>query len=129
MDKRRRRFSRGGRIYGRIHGRFSIPSWCKLTSTPYAPDGPRDMRSNTDPSLIANLTRHVDCLAGLIGPRHLGKPAAFMAAATYVERELANAGYEVDRQTYMIGAQEVANIVAEQPGERRKDEFVIVGAH
>jgi Zn-dependent M28 family amino/carboxypeptidase len=87
------------------------------------------MRSNTDPSLIANLTRHVDCLAGLIGPRHLGKPAAFMAAATYVERELANAGYEVDRQTYMIGAQEVANIVAEQPGARKKEEIVVVGAH
>jgi Zn-dependent M28 family amino/carboxypeptidase len=87
------------------------------------------MRPNTDPALIANLTRHVDCLAGLIGPRHLGKIAAFTAAATYVERELASAGYEVDRQTYMIGRQEVANIVAEQPGRRKKEEIVVVGAH
>src|SRR4051794_1270251 len=39
------------------------------------------MRPNLNPTLIANLSRHVDCLAGLIGPRHLGKPAAFTAAA------------------------------------------------
>jgi Zn-dependent M28 family amino/carboxypeptidase len=87
------------------------------------------MRPYVDPALIANLTRHVDCLAGLIGPRHLRKIAVFTAAATYVEHELANAGYDVVRQTYMIGGHEVANIVAEQPGGRKKDEIVIVGAH
>jgi Zn-dependent M28 family amino/carboxypeptidase len=87
------------------------------------------MRPKADPLLAANLTRHVDRLAGLIGPRHLGNLAAFKAAATYVETELANAGYDVERQTYMIGSQEVGNIVAEQPGGQRKDEIVIVGAH
>jgi Zn-dependent M28 family amino/carboxypeptidase len=87
------------------------------------------MRPNTDPALIDNLTRHVDCLAGLIGPRPLSKPAAFAAAATYVERELTNAGYDVGRQTYTIDDKEVANIVAERPGGRKKDEIVVVGAH
>ena len=87
------------------------------------------MRSTTDPVLIDNLTRHVDCLAGLIGSRPLGKFAAFTVAATYVERELAKVGYEVSRQTYTIGDKQVANIVAECPGQRKKDEIVIVGAH
>jgi Zn-dependent M28 family amino/carboxypeptidase len=87
------------------------------------------MRPPTDPVLIANLTRHVDCLAGLIGPRPLGKFAAFTAAATYVERELANVGYDVSRQTYTIGDQDVSNIVAELPGGRKKEEIVVVGAH
>ncbi len=56
------------------------------------------MRSDVDDKavdrkLVDDLVRHVDCLAGLIGPRHLGKPAALEAAAAYVERELAGAGY------------------------------------
>jgi Zn-dependent M28 family amino/carboxypeptidase len=87
------------------------------------------MRTNIDPKLVSNLSRHVDCLAGLIGPRHLGKPAAFAAAAGFVERELSAMDYDVTRQSYMAGGQEVSNIVAELPGNRRRDEIVIVGAH
>jgi Zn-dependent M28 family amino/carboxypeptidase len=85
--------------------------------------------TNCDPKLVADLARHVDCLAGLIGPRHLGKPATFAAAAGLVERELADAGYQVARQTYTIGKQEVANIVAQIPGGRRSNEIVVIGAH
>ena len=70
------------------------------------------MRPPADPTLTANLIRHVDCLAGLIGPRHLGKPATFHAAATYVERELIGAGYEVSRQTYRLINEDVSNLIA-----------------
>src|SRR5262245_33400593 len=87
------------------------------------------MRTETNPKLVDALTRHVDCLAGLIGPRHLGQPKALAAAATYVERELAGAGYEVTRQTYLASGQEVANLVAELPGGRRAKETIVVGAH
>jgi Zn-dependent M28 family amino/carboxypeptidase len=87
------------------------------------------MRADNDTQLTANLTRHVDRLAGLIGPRHLSQPAAFAAAAALVERELADAGYAVERQTYLAGGHEVANIVAELPGGKKKDEIIIVGAH
>ena len=82
-----------------------------------------------DVLLVDNLRRHVDCLAGLIGPRHLGKPASMAAAATYVERELTAAGHSPVRETYSINDQEVANIVAELPGGRRKEEIVVLGAH
>jgi Zn-dependent M28 family amino/carboxypeptidase len=87
------------------------------------------MNSEFDRLLIANLTRHVDCLAGLIGPRHVGMPATLAAAAGYVERELRSAGYTPTRQSYLARGVEVANVVAELPGGRRKDEIVIVGAH
>ena len=79
--------------------------------------------------LIDNLRRHVDRLAGIIGPRHVGLPHALAAAATLVERELVSAGYSVQRQAYRAGGQEVSNLVAELPGAARADEIVILGAH
>jgi Zn-dependent M28 family amino/carboxypeptidase len=87
------------------------------------------MRSNLNPARVESLKRHVDRLAGLIGPRHLGAPRSFAAAATFVERELAEAGYATARQPYRVGQHEVSNIVAELPGIRRREEIVVVGAH
>jgi Zn-dependent M28 family amino/carboxypeptidase len=87
------------------------------------------MRFDVDTTLVSNLQRHVDRLAGLIGPRHLGKPAAFAAAAELVERELTDAGYTIIRQSYRAQNHEVANLIAELPGGKQKDEVVIVGAH
>jgi Zn-dependent M28 family amino/carboxypeptidase len=87
------------------------------------------MRSNSNPVLIESLKQHVDRLAGLIGARHLGAPRSFAAAATFVESELAAAGYVTKRQPYNIGQHEVANILAELPGNRRQHEVVVVGAH
>jgi Zn-dependent M28 family amino/carboxypeptidase len=87
------------------------------------------MRTQIDATLVASLQRHVDRLAGLIGPRHLGKPAAFAAAAQLIERELADAGYSIIRQTYRAQSHDVANLVAELPGGKKQDEVVIVGAH
>ena len=87
------------------------------------------MRSIDDQTLVDNLTRHVDHLAGIIGPRHVGLPSALAAAAAFVERELADTGFGVERHIYSIGGQEVANIVAELPGNSRQDEIVVLGAH
>src|SRR5262245_56198756 len=88
------------------------------------------MRDGADRTLTANLFRHVDRLAGLIGPRHVGKPQALAAAAELVEHELSDAGFSVERQTYTVsGGQEVANLVAELPGDKRRDEIVVLGAH
>jgi Zn-dependent M28 family amino/carboxypeptidase len=87
------------------------------------------MDEDVDSTLLANLVRHVDRLAGLIGPRHLGNPRAFAAAAAYVENELAGAGYAVARQTYTASGHEVSNLIAELPGGRKKNEIVVLGAH
>jgi Zn-dependent M28 family amino/carboxypeptidase len=72
---------------------------------------------------------HVERLAGLIGPRHLSRPATMTAAATLIESELTKAQFAVARQTYSIGRQKVANLVAEIPGERSPHEIVVLGAH
>ena len=50
--------------------------------------------------LSKRLHTHVDRLAGLIGPRHLGKPSTMEVAATYIEREFEGLGYSVTRQAY-----------------------------
>ncbi|WP_437204595.1 M28 family peptidase [Planctomicrobium sp. SH664] len=82
-----------------------------------------------DSALVSRLMQHVDCLAGVIGPRHLGKPAAFQAAAGFVEKELTAGGWTTSRQRYPASGHEVANIVAEQGGTSRPHEILVVGAH
>ena len=79
--------------------------------------------------LVENLRRHVDRLAGLIGPRHVGRPVALSAAVTLIENEFSQSGYSVDRQAYLAGGHEVANLIATIPGTGRPDEIVILGAH
>jgi len=76
-----------------------------------------------------NLRRHVDRLAGLIGPRHVGKPKALAAAAGLIESELRDAGYDVTREYYTASGESVANLIAELPGARRSEEVLILGAH
>jgi Zn-dependent M28 family amino/carboxypeptidase len=83
----------------------------------------------TRANVVDNLRRHVDRLAGLIGPRHVGLPRALAAAAGLVESELSSAGYAVERQSYLAAGHSVDNLVAELPGSRRADEIVILGAH
>ena len=83
----------------------------------------------SEAELAERLRTHVDRLAGLIGPRHLGAPTALAAAATLVERNLTALGYAVERLPYRVDGAEVANLVAELPGSRRADEIVVLGAH
>src|ERR1700732_4623831 len=87
---------------------------------------------NFDPNLrqlADRLHTHVDRLAGLIGPRHLGKPVALEAAATYIEREFQVIGETVERQWYESQNQRTCNLVIERTGTKRHDEIVILGAH
>ena len=70
------------------------------------------------PGLADRLYWHVDRLAGLIGPRHVGRPRALAAAATLIERELGAAGYAVQRLPYALPSGEVVNLLAEIPGIR-----------
>lgn len=89
------------------------------------------MNTNGDssPLLVDNLRRHVDRLAGLIGPRHVGAPWALEAAATMIASELIQSGFEVNRLPYVTLGAEVANLVAELPGTQRPDKIVVLGAH
>jgi hypothetical protein len=87
------------------------------------------MSASPDPPLPARLHQHVDLLAGVIGPRHLGKPKALSAAAGYIEKQFAEAGYAVAKETYVASGREVSNLIAEISGQARPGEILILGAH
>lgn len=86
-------------------------------------------KSAADPALVDRLHTHVDRLAGLIGPRHLGRPKSFQAAADYAERELGQFGDRPAREGYFVDGHEVANVYIERAGATKPAELVIVGAH
>jgi Zn-dependent M28 family amino/carboxypeptidase len=78
---------------------------------------------------VARLRSHVDVLAGLIGPRHLGRPKTIDATVRYVDGQFTELGDSVRHEKYRVGNSEVSNIVVERPGTDRKDEIIVVGAH
>lgn len=76
-----------------------------------------------------NLRLHVDRLAGLIGPRHLGKPKSIKATVGYIEREWAEMGFHVRHETFDALNDSATNLVVEQTGAKRAEEIVLLGAH
>lgn len=83
----------------------------------------------TDAELIERLRKHVDVLAELIGPRHVGRPKEMAAAAAYIEREFVHLGDVVERQEYTVDRLTVANLIVERRGEREPDAILVLGAH
>lgn len=83
--------------------------------------------------LARRLHQHVDRLAGLIGPRHFGKPDSIAATITFLEREfsaVAAIGDSIHNETYALDSgQTAANMYIERRGATRPDEIVILGAH
>jgi Zn-dependent M28 family amino/carboxypeptidase len=86
---------------------------------------PPEMREE----LVENLRKHVDRLADLIGPRHVGRPVALSAAATLIERELRAAGYLVVWESYRAQGEDVSNLIAELAGSSQPAKLVVLGAH
>jgi Zn-dependent M28 family amino/carboxypeptidase len=84
---------------------------------------------NSNDELEKRLHTHVDRLAGLIGPRHLGRPGSMESTAELIEREFTMMGDAVGRQTYDADGHSVANLVIERRGTTRPDEVIILGAH
>ena len=84
-----------------------------------------DQREQTE----ANLRLHVDRLAGLIGPRTLKKPKTIKATIGYIEGQWSGMGYSNDRECYDALGDEATNLIVEQPGNKRADEIVLLGAH
>ncbi len=90
---------------------------------------PAESRPESHPELAERLRRHVDRLAGLIGPRHIGRFGALDSAASLIEHELSESGYAVQRQPYRVHNVEVANLIAETPGTMSEAGILILGAH
>tara|TARA_R110002073_G_scaffold67806_3_gene168620 strand:- start:1188 stop:2075 length:888 start_codon:yes stop_codon:yes gene_type:complete len=77
----------------------------------------------------ANLRLHVDRLAGLIGPRTLQKPKTIQATIGYIQSQWQEIGYTIQRETYDAEGNEATNLIVEQPGTKRAEEIVLLGAH
>lgn len=79
--------------------------------------------------LAERLHKHVDMLAEIIGPRHVGRPKELAAAAAYIEREFVALDDAVERQTYEVEDTSASNLIIERVGQRQSDSIVILGAH
>lgn len=90
---------------------------------------PQVSAEQDDAHLEARLRRHVDVLAGLIGPRHLGKPKTIEATLGYLVKELEIAGHTVEKQPYPAGSHTATNLVVEIPGAKPEAGIVVLGAH
>jgi len=75
-----------------------------------------------------NLKRHVDCLAGLIGPRFLKRPKSIQATIGYIESQWTNMGYTIERENYETQGVQATNIIIESPGINDK-RILLLGAH
>jgi hypothetical protein len=92
--------------------------------------GPLAPLREEEAALRDRLARHVVVLAEEIGARSVGVDRAGLGKAEeYVTSELRAIGLEPVRETFQVGAAEVANVVAERRGSRRPEEIVLVGAH
>ena len=81
-----------------------------------------------------NLRRHVDRLAGLIGPRHLKKPKTIAATLGMLRGEWEAMGYSVAAETYDALGDEATNLMVETPGKnslnsKSSREIILLGAH
>lgn len=81
-----------------------------------------------DGTLAGELRRDVQALCAN-GPRNVFVPHSLRAAALYVERALAQAGYKVEKQEYVVGGVVCENLSVEIRGTSKPNEIVIFGAH
>jgi len=101
--------------------------WYMVTVPGRSWSGPPPPLDDEARRLAARLRAHV----GAIGARehNVWATPELEAAAAYVERELAAAGYAVRREEFRSRAVPVRNVFAEIRGASRPGEIVVVGAH
>jgi Zn-dependent M28 family amino/carboxypeptidase len=75
------------------------------------------------------LLRDVETLAGRIGRRNIWNYRNLIAAADFLETSLADAGYKVHRQNYLVEGKTCCNIEVEITGTKQPRQIVIIGAH
>ena len=74
-----------------------------------------------------NLRRHVAALSVEIGDRTPLKPEKLARAADYVRDAFEDSGFRVTDQVYDYHGQDVANIIADSPGD--PSAYYVIGAH
>ena len=79
--------------------------------------------------LAKSLRQSVEKLASEIGERNLREYEHLCDAANWLEKTLADSGYEVERQTFKVDGHDCSNLIVERAGKTHPDEIVLIGAH
>ncbi|MBW2701311.1 MAG: M28 family peptidase [Deltaproteobacteria bacterium] len=93
--------------------------------------GPLPPATADETKLAAELEKDVRYLSETIGVRCLARgPETLAQTADYIESELKAAGaWQVKREIYEVDGHQVANLVAELPGTRLPDSWIVIGGH
>ncbi len=91
--------------------------------------GPLPALTPQQVALRDSLRRDVEVIAGRIGVRNLYRYDNLTAAMQFIEDAAAQAGYEVERQTFEAGGKQCVNLAVEIAGTSRADGIVVIGGH
>ena len=91
--------------------------------------GPLPQLTAHEAALRDALKKDVEQIAGQIGERNIYRHDKLTEAARFIEKALADANYQVSRQTYDVKGRQCLNIEAETKGTTRANEIIIIGAH
>jgi len=87
------------------------------------------MSSPSIDTIVVRARRIVETLAGEYPSRHGSNPKILNGAASFIEKEFASLGYQVQSQWYESDGLQVRNIVVEKKGDHPENACIIVGAH
>ncbi len=80
-------------------------------------------------STLKKITTHVHTLAGDIGERNVFHPRALAAAASYIQEEWEQQGYEVKPQHYRAKGIDCVNLEVTRAGSDSSEPMILIGAH
>ena len=80
-------------------------------------------------TVASRARRIVEILAGEYPSRHGSNPRVLHGAASFVEREFASLGYEVQSHWYESDGEQVRNISVEKKGQYPERASIVIGAH
>jgi Zn-dependent M28 family amino/carboxypeptidase len=92
-------------------------------------EGKVTLLTDNEKQLSHNLFKHVEALSVNRGERNIVNYKNLKSAAEYIEDQLQNFGYSINRQVYFVQGKEVYNIEVEKKGEAVLEDIIIIGAH
>ena len=98
-----------------------------MPSTSYS--GPFEPLSEEEAAVRGRLEQHVRMLADEIGERNIWHPKGLHASVHFISQVLADVGYDVEIQEYMVQGIPVKNLEAKLIGSSLPEEIIVVGAH
>lgn len=112
-----------------VVGALALGWWWMLRMPGKSFSGPFDPLVSEEHEIEASLRRDVTALAGDIGERSVHRGGGLAAAADYIDKALASAGYAPTRQPYTVRGMACDNVEVTRPGGDLAREIVVIGAH